>query len=124
MDDLAVLGRRVALASIFLSAALAAAKITIGLLAGSTAVVSDGFESAGDVLASSLVLFGLIVAAKPPDREHPYGHGRFEILTGLLVGILLCVTGVLICYRSIEHLNDAGFRRGPSRSGRWSHRSS
>lgn len=106
MDELAVLGRRVALASIFLSAALAAAKVTIGLMAGSTAVVSDGFESAGDVLASGLVLFGLMVAAKPPDREHPYGHGRFEILTGLLVGILLCVTGVLICYRALEHLHD------------------
>jgi cation diffusion facilitator family transporter len=106
MDDLAALGRRVALASIFLSAGLALAKITIGLMAGSTAVVSDGFESAGDVFASSLVLLGLIIAAKPPDPEHPYGHGRFEILTGMWVGILLCATGVLICYRSIEHLHD------------------
>jgi len=106
MDDLTALGRRVALVSIFLSAGLALAKITIGLMAGSTAVVSDGFESAGDVFASSLVLLGLIIAAKPPDREHPYGHGRFEILTGLWVGILLCATGVLICYRSIEHLHD------------------
>jgi cation diffusion facilitator family transporter len=106
MDDLAALGRRVALVSIFLSAGLALAKITIGLMAGSTAVVSDGFESAGDVFASSLVLLGLIIAAKPPDREHPYGHGRFEILTGLWVGILLCATGALICYRSIEHLHD------------------
>ena len=69
MDDSAVLGRRVALASIFLSAALALAKITIGLMAGSTAVVSDGFESAGDVFASGLVFFGLLVAAKPPDRD-------------------------------------------------------
>lgn len=97
-----LIARRVALASIFVSAGLAAAKVTIGLMANSTAVVSDGLESAGDVVASGFVLFGLIVAAKPPDEEHPYGHGRFETLTGLAVGVLLSATGALICYRSFE----------------------
>lgn len=97
-----IIARRVALASIFVSAGLAATKITIGLMANSTAVVSDGFESAGDVLASGFVLFGLVVASKPPDEDHPYGHGRFETLTGLLVGVLLSATGSLICYRSFE----------------------
>ena len=42
------------------------------------------------------------LAAKPPDEDHPYGHGRFETLTGLLVGILLSATGALISYRAIE----------------------
>ncbi len=101
------IARRVALASIFISAGLAAAKISVGLMANSTAVVSDGFESAGDVLASSFVLFGLTIAAKPADEEHPYGHGRYETLTGLLVGILLTVTGTLICYRAMERAADA-----------------
>ena len=96
------LAKRVALISMFLSAGLAAAKITVGSMAGSTAVVSDGIESAGDVLASGLVLFGLIVAMRPPDAEHPYGHGRFETLTALGVGMLLIATGVLICYGSID----------------------
>lgn len=71
-------------------------------MAGSTAVVSDGIESAGDVLASGLVLFGLVVAARPPDAEHPYGHGRFETLTALAVGMLLIASGALICYISLE----------------------
>ncbi len=84
------------------SAALAALKITVGMRAHSTAVVSDGFESAGDVLASGLVLFGLFVAARPPDKEHPYGHGRFEILTALAVGAMLTATGVIISWRSLE----------------------
>ena len=97
-----LIARRVALASIFISAALAAIKITVGLMAHSTAVVSDGFESAGDVLASGFVLFGLTLAAKPADADHPYGHGRVETLTGLLVGILLSATGALICYRALE----------------------
>jgi cation diffusion facilitator family transporter len=96
------LAKRVALISIFLSAGLAAVKITVGLKAGSTAVVSDGIESAGDVLASGLVLFGLVIALRPPDAEHPYGHGRVETLTALGVGMLLITTGALICYGSIE----------------------
>ena len=96
------IARRVALLSIFVSLALAVAKIWIGMLANSTAVVSDGFESAGDVFASGFVLFGLTLAAKPADDEHPYGHGRYETLTGLLVGVILTVTGVLIAYRAME----------------------
>jgi len=97
------LGRNVALASIFISAALAAVKIAVGLKANSTAVVSDGIESATDVLASSLVLFGLMMAAKPPDAEHPYGHGRLETLSGMAVGIILAVTGSLIAFESLRH---------------------
>jgi len=99
-------GRRVAIAGMLTSAALALLKITVGLRAGSVAVISDGFESAGDVFASGLVFFGLLMAAKPPDKEHPYGHGRFEILTGLGVGALLTVAGSLICFRALQGLQE------------------
>src|ERR1051326_379702 len=95
-------GRNIALASIFISGALAAAKITVGLKANSTAVVSDGLESASDVLASSLVLFGLMMAAKPPDAEHPYGHGRLETLSGMAVGMILASMGALISVESMR----------------------
>ena len=96
------IGRNVVLASVFISAGLAAAKILVGLKANSTAVVSDGLESAGDVLASGLVLFGLIMAAKPPDAEHPYGHGRLETLSALAVGMILAAMGVLIAVESAQ----------------------
>src|SRR6202007_2818695 len=88
------------------SAGLAAAKIIIGLRANSTAVVSDGLESAGDVLASGLVLFGLVMASKPPDAQHPYGHGRLETLSALVVGIMLVVAGSLISFRSLERMSE------------------
>jgi len=78
--------RRIAMLSLGVSAALAAVKISVGLAAHSVAVVSDGVESAGDCLSSGLVLLGLWVASKPPDSDHPYGHGRFETLTGLAIG--------------------------------------
>jgi cation diffusion facilitator family transporter len=99
-------GRRIAITSMLISAGLAATKIVIGLHASSTATVSDGIESAGDVLASGLVLLGLIIAAKPPDNEHPYGHGRLETLSALAVGMLLVATGVLIAFESL-HLSRA-----------------
>jgi cation diffusion facilitator family transporter len=100
-------GRRIAITSMLVSAGLAAAKIVIGLHASSTATVSDGIESAGDVLASGLVLLGLIIAAKPPDREHPYGHGRLETLSALAVGMLLVATGALIAFESLHLTHDS-----------------
>jgi cation diffusion facilitator family transporter len=94
--------RRVAVTSMLLNGGLGAAKITLGLLAGSTAVVSDGIESAADVLASGLVLVGLVMASKPPDAQHPYGHGRVETLSALAVGLMLVISGALISAQAIE----------------------
>ena len=92
-----------------------------GLHGHSTAVVADGLESASDVFASGFVLLGLTLAAKPADAEHPYGHGRVETLTGLLIGLGLAVGGALICYGSL--LRARAVRMSRSRrgwSGRWS----
>jgi cation diffusion facilitator family transporter len=94
-------GQRVALTGMIVSGALAFAKILCGVYGHSTAVVADGVESASDVLASGFVFLGLSLAAKPPDDEHPYGHGRVETLTGLLIGLGLGVGGALICYGSL-----------------------
>ncbi|MEO8025641.1 MAG: cation diffusion facilitator family transporter [Bryobacteraceae bacterium] len=92
--------------SMLVGIVMAAVKIIVGLAANSTAVVSDGFESASDVLTSGIVLGGLYLASKPPDKEHPYGHGRFETLAGLAVGTILAVSGILICVRALYRLND------------------
>ena len=100
------LARRVAFASMLVSGLLAVTKIVIGAMAHSTSVVADGMESAGDVLASGIVLFGIIVAAKPPDENHPYGHGRFEILAALAVGAMLSAAGTGICIRSLDRLGE------------------
>ncbi len=98
-------GKRIALISVGVSAALAISKIVVGLLAGSTSVVADGLESAGDVVASGFVFFGMVIAARPADEDHPYGHGRYETLTGLLVGLVLFLGGIGICVRSLKNIN-------------------
>jgi cation diffusion facilitator family transporter len=96
---------------------LAAAKILVGWMAGSTAVVADGVESAADVLASAIVLFGLSVAARPPDENHPYGHGRIEILSGLGVGLLLVATGTIIAQQSLLRVDRV--REAPAAFAVW-----
>jgi cation diffusion facilitator family transporter len=97
-------GQRVAVTGMLVSGALAVIKIVAGMSGHSTAVVADGFESAADVVASGFVLFGLTLAAKPADENHPYGHGRVETLTGLLIGLVLMVGGALISWNSIRRV--------------------
>jgi cation diffusion facilitator family transporter len=99
-----ITGRRIALLSMSVGAGLAAAKIWVGLNAGSTSVVSDGFEAAGDVLSSGIVYAGLWLASKPPDYEHPYGHGRYETLAGLAVGAMLLLAGAGIFWNGVISL--------------------
>lgn len=104
-DPEASIGRKIALISMSVGAVLSMAKILVGLHAGSASVVSDGLEAAGDVLASAIVYAGLWLASKPPDAEHPYGHGRYETLAGLGVGAMLLVAGSGIFWHSLKHLD-------------------
>jgi len=97
-------GQRVALAGMAVSGALAVIKIVAGSLGHSTAVVADGCESAADVFSSGVVFLGLTLAAKPADEDHPYGHGRVEILSGLLIGLMLAAAGALISYSALQRL--------------------
>jgi cation diffusion facilitator family transporter len=100
------LGKRLAIVSVVGSGSLSIANVVVGLMAGSTAVFATGLEFAGDVLASSLVWLGMMVASKPADEEHPYGHGRFEILMGFAVGMILMVGGGGICFHSLQNVGE------------------
>lgn len=95
------IGRRIALLSISIGIGLSIAKVLIGMRAGSVSVVSDGLEAAGDALSSIFVYAGLWLAAKPPDLEHPYGHGRYETLAALAVGGMLLLTGAGILWHGL-----------------------
>jgi cation diffusion facilitator family transporter len=100
------IGRRIALVSVSIGIVLAAVKISVGLKAGSASVISDGLEAVGDVLSSAIVYTGLWLASKPPDSEHPYGHGRYETLAGLAVGAMLSFAGLLIFWHGLRHVHE------------------
>lgn len=117
MADRNTIGKRIALVSIGVCVLLSVTKITIGLLAHSTSVVADGAESAGDVLTSSFVFLGLLVAARPADEDHPYGHGRYETLTGLAVGFILVFVGIAIAVRSLQTVGLSHYP--PAAYGAW-----
>ena len=102
LDESYRTARRVSLAGIAVSGLLASSNIIVGLLSHSTSVVATGFEFAGDVLASSIVVIGMGVAARPADDNHPYGHGRFETLSAFVVGVILAAAGAMICYQSLQ----------------------
>src|SRR5580693_10371076 len=93
--------RQIARIGMVVSGLLAIAKIGIGMAANSAAVTADGFESAADVFTSGLVLVGLTIAARPADDNHPYGHGRVEILIGLLLGFILACAGGGIAWHGL-----------------------
>lgn len=99
-------GRRVATAGIAASALLAAVNIAAGWVSGSSSVLAVGVEFLGDVLASLVVLAGMVAGAKPPDRNHPYGHGRIELLAGLVVGGVLAAGGAGIAWRSLARVGE------------------
>lgn len=102
----ALIGRRIALVSMTVGVVLSIAKILVGMNVGSAAVTSDGIETAGDVLSSAIVYAGLWLAGRPPDYEHPYGHGRYETLAGLAVGAMLLLTSAFIFWEGFVSLGE------------------
>jgi len=82
--------------------ALAVAKLVVGTFAGSAALVADGFNSAGDVLATAIGLFGYQFGRRPADDNHPFGHGNAESVAGLVIGGLLLATGVFVTIEGVR----------------------
>ena len=83
---------------------LAALKFITGFFGNSYALIADAIESACDTFSSLLVLFGLKYASKPPDKNHPYGHGRAEPLITFAVVAILVISAVIIAHGSVTRL--------------------
>ena len=73
---------------------LFASKLAIGLIAGSISIVSDGVNNLSDCATCIVTMFGYKMAAKPADRDHPFGHGRIEYVMGLVIAGLILYAGV------------------------------
>lgn len=81
---------------------LCVSKLAAGFLFHSIAIIADGVNNLSDTSSSIITLIGFKLSAKPEDEEHPYGHARFEYLTGLLVSILIIVLGIKLLTTSFE----------------------
>lgn len=87
---------------IIVNSILAIIKGIGGFLAGSRALLADALHSASDIVGSIVILFGVKIAAKPPDKEHPYGHGKAENIASIIVALLLVIVGVEISISSAK----------------------
>jgi cation diffusion facilitator family transporter len=95
---------KTAVFSILSNLLLAIIKFISGIIGHSYALIADAIESTSDVLSSTIVLLGLKYSSKPPDANHPYGHGRIEPLITFLVVIFLTVSATVISYQSILNI--------------------
>ena len=99
---------RVSVVSIAGNAALSLFKLLAGILAHSGAMISDALHSASDVMSSFIVIIGVKLSVRAPDKEHPYGHERFECVAAIVLAVVLAVTGLLIGYKAIGSIDAKG----------------
>lgn len=98
-------GLQVSGRAIALNIVLALAKIITGILGNSYALVADGIESTADIFSGLIVWSSLQISSKPPDENHPYGHGKAESLAGAVVSLFLLGAAVLIATQSFREIH-------------------
>ncbi len=99
---------RIAIRTVYFSiignTSLALLKGLAGVFGNSYALIADAIESTTDIFSSLLVLLGLKYAKRPPDKNHPYGHGKIEPLVTFIVVAFLVTSATIIAYESIQHI--------------------
>ena len=86
-------GKLAGMVGIISNLVLCTMKILIGIFANSIAIIADGVNNLADASSSVITLLGFKLASMPEDKDHPYGHARYEYLTGLLISVLILVVG-------------------------------
>lgn len=102
VEDLLSEGRRASTIGIALNGGLALVKLVAGIAGHSYALIADAVESLGDIFSSAIVWGGLIIASKPADENHPYGHGKAEPLAALAVATMLIGSGGGIAIQAVH----------------------
>lgn len=97
----------VALAGAAVNLLLALAKVTVGLMSQSQALLADGIHSLSDLVTDAAIVLGARFWTAPPDAGHPYGHGRLETLVNLFIGLVLAATAVGIGWRGLATIATA-----------------
>ncbi len=83
---------------------LSIGKLTAGVLGNSSAMIADAIHSASDFATDAVVMLFVRISAKPQDADHNYGHGKYETLASIIIGLVLAIVGVSIGVDSIDHI--------------------
>ena len=95
---------RVSLVTIIGNVALSVIKLLAGIIAHSSAMISDAVHSASDVFSTFVVIIGIKLASKKPDKEHPYGHERMECVAAIVLAMVLFITGLGIGLEAVKNI--------------------
>ena len=94
----------VAKLSIISNVVLTLLKIIAGIISGSISIISEAIHSMGDLFASALTLFSVTKSSQPADDDHPYGHGKYEDMSGFIEGGLIILAALYIIYESVKKI--------------------
>lgn len=83
---------------------LSIVKITVGFISGSVSITADGFNNLSDMASSVITMIGIKLANRPADKEHPFGHGRMEYLSALVVAFMVMLVGVQFIKTSVDRI--------------------
>ena len=103
--------KRAAILSIGSNTTLILAKFTVGFFTGSVSIISEAIHSFTDLLAALLAFYSVKTSSEPADMEHPFGHGKFEDLSGALEGLLILIAAGYIIYEAIEKMMSGSVER-------------
>ena len=98
------IANKVSISTILENIVLSVAKLVVGIVAHSNAMISDAIHSASDVFSTIVVMIGIKLASKEPDKEHPYGHERLECVTAIVLAMILFITGLGIGVTAITNI--------------------
>ena len=91
---------KIAKISILVNAILAGTKLAVGFVSHSSSILAEGIHSFMDIFSSAISYLGIRASKKPADKEHPYGHFKFEVLSGAIITLILFATGAAIIYEA------------------------
>ncbi len=104
MQDLQKVAVKVSIVTLGVNAVLVVFKTLAGIFGNSYALISDAVHSASDVFSTVIVLIGVKLAAKKADKNHPFGHERFECVAAILLAVVLFATGAGVGYSGINNI--------------------
>ena len=108
-SDFEKIANRVSFITIMGNVLLSIIKLLAGIIAHSNAMISDAIHSASDVFSTIIVIIGIKISARKPDKEHPYGHERMECVAAIVLSIVLFITGLGIGSTAVKNITSGSY---------------